>query len=536
MTEAEVAVAWVSEPFPAGGAATVQRDQALLGDPMKSVARPPVPISRRMPLGVLAAVLSAVLAAALATPAVVLTASVERAGPKTAGTLALSPTTGVPGTSVKVAGRIPPKVRHRVRLQRLDAGAYATVRTARTDRRGRFAFRTTLPADRATASYRVLSPRTLDPRTGRRTSYVTPVRMATIVLPTPTPTSTPTPTPTQTTPTPTPTPPSGASARLTSGFDAAVAGEGGHVVYLTPSFGVGMWDLATGTTTTVDESASSLGSYWPSISADGRHVVYHSYKPDLVPGDTNQTVDLFTTDLETGSTLRIGQGESYGRISGDSRFVAYGLDQVSLWDRTTLTSVQLTHGNSTSTMAAISGDGRYVVFQSDATDLVPGDTNGRTDVFLWDRTSSTTTQVTEGNGASEFPAISADGDHVVFRSAASDLVVGDENGHSDVFVWDRATGTTTRITDGNGDSAGPTISGDGTFVAFDSVASDLVPGDDNAFGDVFVWDRSTGATTRITDGTSVSWNATTSADGSLVTYSSDATGVMDVYLWRRGAS
>jgi Tol biopolymer transport system component len=139
-----------------------------------------------------------------------------------------------------------------------------------------------------------------------------------------------------------------------------------------------------------------------------------------------------------------------------------------------------------------------VAFDSTASNLVPGDANGRFDVFVHDRVTGTTTHVsvgsdgTQGNGDSLRPFISADGRYVAFDSTASNLVAGDTNGVQDIFVHDRVTGTTTHVsvasdgTQGNDDSVGPSLSGDGRFVAFLSWASNLVPGDTNGAVDVFV--------------------------------------------------
>ena len=110
------------------------------------------------------------------------------------------------------------------------------------------------------------------------------------------------------------------------------------------------------------------------------------------------------------------------------------------------------------------------------------------------------TRVTDGDTSAFYPAVSGDGRYVAYYSRASNLVPGDTNGVADIFLWDRETDTTIRITDGNDWSRMPDISADGRFVTFDSQASNLVPGDTNGFYDVFVWDRDTGATTRITDG------------------------------------
>src|SRR5207247_1588614 len=156
---------------------------------------------------------------------------------------------------------------------------------------------------------------------------------------------------------------------------------------------------------------------------------------------------------------------------------------------------------------------RFLAFASDATSLVPGDTNGNTDVFVHDRQTGTTERVSvdsaghEGNGYSQQPAISADGRFVAFTSDATNLVPGDTNGVTDVFVHDRQTGTTERV---SVDSAGnqgdrrsgnslsrPAISAGGRFVAFASDATTLVPGDTNGDVDVFVHDRETGTTERV---------------------------------------
>jgi archaellum component FlaF (FlaF/FlaG flagellin family) len=158
-------------------------------------------------------------------------------------------------------------------------------------------------------------------------------------------------------------------------------------------------------------------------------------------------------------------------------------------------------GNRNSGNPSISADGRYVAFDSAATNLVPGDTNGLVDVFVHDRQTGRTTRVSvdskeiQGNNASWEPSISADGRYVAFDSAATNLVPGDTNYVVDVFVHDRQTGQTTRVSvDSNGIQANQEsvglvgISADGRYVAFDSYATNLVPGDTNDLVDVFVHD------------------------------------------------
>jgi Tol biopolymer transport system component len=158
--------------------------------------------------------------------------------------------------------------------------------------------------------------------------------------------------------------------------------------------------------------------------------------------------------------------------------------------------------------------GRYVAFQSEASNLVSGDTNNFcdtdydgvyddncSDVFVHDRQTGETTRVSvasdggQGNGGSYSPSISADGYHVAFYSGASNLVGGDTNGWWDIFVHDRQTGEITRVsvasngTQGDSWSSSPSISADGRYVTFDSIASNLVSGDTNDMYDVFVHDR-----------------------------------------------
>ena len=157
-----------------------------------------------------------------------------------------------------------------------------------------------------------------------------------------------------------------------------------------------------------------------------------------------------------------------------------------------------TQANDASDSPSISADGRYVAFHSDATNLVAGDTNGASDIFVRDRQAGTTTRVSvssaesQGNDDSYNPSISADGRSVAFQSDASNLVANDTNGTSDIFVRDRQAGTTRRVsisstgTQGNNNSDAPSISADGRYVAFPSDATNLVANDTNGTSDVFV--------------------------------------------------
>jgi Tol biopolymer transport system component len=222
-------------------------------------------------------------------------------------------------------------------------------------------------------------------------------------------------------------------------------------------------------------------SYSPSTSIDGRYVAFHSHASNLVPGDTNGFYDVFVHDRITGATERVSVSTAGVQGNGDS---SYGYTP------------------------SISSDGRYVAFSSLATNLVSGDTNTFSDVFVRDRQNGTTERVSldsggaEGNGDSVAPVISGDGRYVAFESFASNLVAGDTNGTWDVFVRDRLAGTTERASvdssaaEANGQSHWPAISSDGRYVAFQSYASNLVAGDTNGFADVFVHDRLNGMTER----------------------------------------
>ena len=193
---------------------------------------------------------------------------------------------------------------------------------------------------------------------------------------------------------------------------------------------------------------------------------------------------------------------------------------------------------------AVSADGRYVAFESQATNLVTGDTNAVGDIFVRDRDTGTTTRVSvsssdvQGNGDCSSPSISADGRYVAFNSAASNLVSGDTNARNDVFVRDRDTGVTTRVSltsggaQANGHSGYLSLSADGGHVAFASEATNLVSGDTNGWYDVFVRDLGGGVTTRVSVATGgaqangPSGYPSLSADGGYVAFSSDATNLV----------
>jgi Tol biopolymer transport system component len=304
----------------------------------------------------------------------------------------------------------------------------------------------------------------------------------------------------------------------------------------------------------------------PSISADGRFVTFSSKASNLVPGDTNFSQDIFVRDLSTNTTARVSvsstgnQGNSNSRspsISGNGRFVAFasdasnlvpgdtnGAQDIFVRDLSTNTNTRVSvsstgnQANQDSFTPSISADGRFVAFNSSASNIVPGDTNNENDIFVRDLLTNTTTRVSvsgagnQGNRRSSSPSISADGRFVAFSSEASNLVPGDTNNNEDIFVRDLLTNTTTRVSVSSiGNQAfGPSresyISGDGRFVAFSSEASNLVPGDTNGNRDIFVRDLSTNTTTRVSvdsagnPGNGQSYAPSISSDGRFVAFSS----------------
>ena len=201
-------------------------------------------------------------------------------------------------------------------------------------------------------------------------------------------------------------------------------------------------------------------------------------------------------------------------------------------------------GNGNSHSPSISASGRFIAFTSSASNLVPNDINLSDDIFVHDRETGLTSRVSintfgiEGGNHSDWPSISADGNIIAFESIATNLVAGDNNGYSDVFVHDRQTGITVRASvtssgaEGNQLSNAPSISGDGHIVSFPSYASNLVATDTNGTQDVFVHDLQSGITsigsTSSTGGPSngPSGRASISFDGTFLTFSSGASNLV----------
>ncbi len=361
-------------------------------------------------------------------------------------------------------------------------------------------------------------------------------------------------------------------------------------------------DLLTGTTELVsinlqgtDKNASAAQN--PSISDDGRYVVYDTISADQVPNDTNNASDIFLRDMVSHTTTRIDVGPGGVQtnrnstnpfISGNGTFVLFKSDadnlvnndnntapDIFLYDRVH-NSVQLVtadlnnqfsqNGLADFSSQAISADGRYVVFESNATNLVAQDTGSRTNVFVRD-TQTHTTRLLSINRAGTAGAaglhatITPNGQFVAFVSSSTDVAsdVPNSNGHANVYLATiTPTSITTRLvsnnsagTNGGNDDSGtgpdplgvsvgfPQITPDGRYVAFDSQATDLVAGliDGNQSQgnvahrrDVFVRDMQTNTTRAVSvtaDGTSTgnngSYTPALSSDGRSVVFATDAT-------------
>jgi len=328
------------------------------------------------------------------------------------------------------------------------------------------------------------------------------------------------------------------------------------------------------------ESRSSSGelgnriSRWSSTSADGRYIAFESSATNLVANDDNFKSDIFVRDTLLGTTGRVninssgveGNGSSsLPRISSNGSLIVFssqasnlvggdtnGKQDIFVKDRTTgvlsrvsvnTAGIQANNacgGDHSFPGCSISDDGRSVVFESYATNLVTPDTNLESDVFLRDRVSSTTIRVSSTpqgglpQGSSLWPMVSPFGQWITFTSTAPDLVAGDSNGVSDVFLYELATGAITRLSEvpggaqANGASYQSNVSADGRFVGFISEADNLVAGDQNGLPDTFVLDRQFGRLTRASVSNSgeeaqgMSISLVISADGRTAVFSSPA--------------
>ena len=371
-------------------------------------------------------------------------------------------------------------------------------------------------------------------------------------------------------------------------------------------------DMVTGTTTLVSINDTGTGSgngssINPMISADGRFIAFTSSASDLVPNDTNKASDIFVRDLQTNTTSLVsinrtgtGPGDAGSgntntllsfnspslAISSDGRYIAFPSTAGDL----VAVDIQGTHPGGiyvrdmqagvtklvTVNMSGVAGDwftpafdqfsmtpdGHYIAFLDSANDLVPNNSKGIgsiEDVYLRNMVAGTTTLITKNlagtagaNASAIQPFISDDGRYVVFQSAANNLVAGDTNNAADVFVYDKATGTTSFASvnsSGNGPGNGPSttdtfgvylnayrLSANGQYVAFDSGATNLTSGDNNRSDDVFLRNLAAGTTTLASarsaalpashNGNAPSSQPAVSADGRYVAYVSSASDIV----------
>lgn len=275
------------------------------------------------------------------------------------------------------------------------------------------------------------------------------------------------------------------------------------------------------------------------ISSDGRYALFESSANNLVAGDSNAAVDLFLRDRTLGTTSRVNiawngaeaNARVYdGRMSFDSAYAVFastatnlvvddadGVMDIFIRDRNSNTTELVTYTDAGSKITrgscrfpSVNDNGRIVAFACSGTadELVPNDNNGKSDVFVRNRLGATTARVSvsstgeEGDGDSSLPFISGNSRYVVFQSYATNLVANDTNARIDIFVFDRQTNTTRRVSvsssgeQSNGDSIFPVITNDGRYVAFLSLATNLVSGARKYVGNynVYLHDMQTGST------------------------------------------
>ncbi len=349
-----------------------------------------------------------------------------------------------------------------------------------------------------------------------------------------------------------------------------------------------LYDRKTKTVQRVSINAATiegnLHSYSPALSGDGQFIVFRSLASNLVLGDNNGKCDIFVYDRANATVKRVNVDNGGGQanqdasspcINGDGQYVAFAsaadnlvggdtnnATDVFVYDLQTSTIERISkdnggvEGDDSSDSPALSSDGAYIAFTSSATNLVADDTNGATDIFLWERAGGTVQRVsidsggTQANGPSSSPAVSADGKYIAFESDANNLVADDTNGATDVFVFDRDTGSIVRVSvnggagEGNANSGEPNISTTGQFVTFKSDADNLVSGDTNEVTDIFLTDWAAGTIQRTSldssenQADSSSYGAHVSPDGRYVTFvslatnlvSNDLNGTWDVFI------
>ncbi len=306
------------------------------------------------------------------------------------------------------------------------------------------------------------------------------------------------------------------------------------------------------TTGLVSQPQGYHSASWTSVSGDGRWCAYIGYMPDPL---VDNTIHLFVRDRQNGVTFDLtplppppaGGAPQGPSISSDGQWVAYTrslivvhnatnyygphvLKQAATGGPTQVVSLGLggAPANQPCGELAVSMDGRFIVFESTATNLVgelKANPPGAEDIFLRDTLSGATFLVSvsaaggsTSNNVSQSPAISRDGRFVAFESTSTDLVAGGTNGKTHIFVRDLQAGVTVLISAPNGvqgthHSSGPALSADGRYVVYDSLATNLVPGDTNNATDVFVCDRDPDGDQIFDEGNSVTTRASVGPGG-----------------------
>jgi hypothetical protein len=307
-------------------------------------------------------------------------------------------------------------------------------------------------------------------------------------------------------------------------------------------------------TARISETAAGVGgdiaSFSVKLSDDGRFAVFQSGSTNLVPNDLNTFSDIFLKDTQTGAiTCMSCAGATFGdaastgpAISGDGRFVAFQSAATNLvaGDTNAVSDIFVREiatgtlqivsrapgaagalGTNASGQARLSANGQFVAFGSTSPNLVTGDTNTQADIFLRDRAAETITRVSVATGGAQGSggiggatsvAMSADARYFVFTSGQQSLSTGDTNNLADVFLHDRSTVTTERLSTTAGTTGScldPAISADGSLVAFSSTFADLVTGDTNAARDIFFRARTGTTLTRVTAAAGVEANGAT---------------------------
>lgn len=310
----------------------------------------------------------------------------------------------------------------------------------------------------------------------------------------------------------------GGGQLTTASGDARISPNGRYVAFDSGA-DVYVKDLQTGALERISQpngdpaGEPGQAAYADDVTSSGL-VVFESKATNLVAGDTNNVSDVFVRQLQNGPIEQVS-------VASDS---AGGAE-----------------GNAASFAGAVSGNGQYVVFASRATNLAAGNASGHAAIFVRNLAAGTTTLVSgppgggQANGDANFPSISADGQLVAFNSDAANLMAGNSHGYQQVYVKNLATGALRRAsqandgTAGNGDSTEPALSGDGSRVAFQSVATNLVTGDTNYAADVFVQNLAGHLISRVSvtpglaQGNSSSLGPSLNGNGTIVAFSSDAT-------------